>query len=175
MKSSLPRRPPCSDLYLMRYLTTTLYTSWMMIVFSLPVFGAFGTSFRGRPALSRHPGADRFQHSRNRHGHRARGHHHPGRTFSRPGEPRISSSICPCCSASFSTWSSACSGRKSLPTRNVFPISSSTCPACRPRRAPLLPPSWASSLLTGYLQDHYYRLASGRAAAPHPGCLLFCR
>ena len=38
-----------SELYLMRYLTTTLYTSWMMIVFSLPVFGAFGQVFKAGP------------------------------------------------------------------------------------------------------------------------------
>jgi len=40
---------PLRDLYLMRYLTTTLYTSWMMIVFSLPVFGAFGRVFEAGP------------------------------------------------------------------------------------------------------------------------------
>ena len=34
-----------SELYLMRYLTTTFYTSWMMIIFSLPVFGAYGRIF----------------------------------------------------------------------------------------------------------------------------------
>ena len=38
-----------SELYLMRYLTTTIYTSWMMIVFSLPVFGAFGQVFKAGP------------------------------------------------------------------------------------------------------------------------------
>ena len=38
-----------SELYLMRYLTTTLYTSWMMIVFSFPVFGAFGQVFKAGP------------------------------------------------------------------------------------------------------------------------------
>jgi ABC-2 type transport system permease protein len=35
-----------TGLYQMRYLTTTLYTSWMVIVFSLPVFGAFGQVFQ---------------------------------------------------------------------------------------------------------------------------------
>jgi len=37
------------ELYLTRYLTTTLFTSWMMIVFSLPVFGAFGHVFEAGP------------------------------------------------------------------------------------------------------------------------------
>lgn len=40
---------PLQDIYLMRYLTTGLYTSWMMIVFSLPVFGAYGTVFKAGP------------------------------------------------------------------------------------------------------------------------------
>lgn len=34
-----------AQLYFMRYLTTSIYTSWMMIVFSLPVFGAYGRVF----------------------------------------------------------------------------------------------------------------------------------
>lgn len=33
------------ELFLMRYFTTSLYTSWMMLIFSLPVFGAFGQIF----------------------------------------------------------------------------------------------------------------------------------
>lgn len=33
------------ELYLTRFLTTTLFTSWMMLVFSLPIFGAFGQVF----------------------------------------------------------------------------------------------------------------------------------
>ena len=37
------------ELYLVRYLTTTVFTSWMMIVFSLPVFGAFGQVFEAGP------------------------------------------------------------------------------------------------------------------------------
>lgn len=40
---------PLIDLYRMRYLTTTLYTSWMVVVFSLPVFGAFGRIFQAGP------------------------------------------------------------------------------------------------------------------------------
>ncbi|NOQ46705.1 MAG: hypothetical protein GQ559_08560 [Desulfobulbaceae bacterium] len=32
-------------LYRMRYLTATMYSSWMMVIFSLPVFGAYGTVF----------------------------------------------------------------------------------------------------------------------------------
>lgn len=42
-----PVRP--DQIYFMRYLTTTIYTSWMMAVFSLPVFGAFGTVFAAGP------------------------------------------------------------------------------------------------------------------------------
>lgn len=37
------------QLYIMRYLTTTFYTSWMMIVFSLPIFAAYGTVFHASP------------------------------------------------------------------------------------------------------------------------------
>lgn len=37
------------EMYLMRYLSISLYTSWMMIVFSLPVFGAFGQIFKAGP------------------------------------------------------------------------------------------------------------------------------
>jgi ABC-2 type transport system permease protein len=33
------------DIFFMRYLTTSIYTSWMMIVFSLPIFAAYGTVF----------------------------------------------------------------------------------------------------------------------------------
>ena len=40
---------PLSDLYLMRYLTTTFYTSWMMVIFSLPIFGAYGRIFEAGP------------------------------------------------------------------------------------------------------------------------------
>ncbi len=35
-----------SELYLMRYTTTSIYTSWMMVVFSLPIFCAFGYVFK---------------------------------------------------------------------------------------------------------------------------------
>ncbi|MFZ5797772.1 MAG: putative ABC transporter permease subunit [Thermodesulfobacteriota bacterium] len=38
-----------AELYLMRYLTTTFYTSWMVVVFSLPVFGAYGRIFETGP------------------------------------------------------------------------------------------------------------------------------
>ncbi len=34
-----------SDIFFMRYCTTSLYTSWMMIVFSIPIFAAYGTVF----------------------------------------------------------------------------------------------------------------------------------
>ena len=33
-------------LYFMRYITTSIYTSWMVIVFSMPVFGAYGHVFK---------------------------------------------------------------------------------------------------------------------------------
>ena len=32
-------------LYWMRFVSTILYTSWMMLIFSLPIFGAYGTVF----------------------------------------------------------------------------------------------------------------------------------
>jgi len=38
-----------NELYLTRYITTTIFTSWMMIIFSLPVFGAFGQVFETGP------------------------------------------------------------------------------------------------------------------------------
>lgn len=38
-----------SELYFMRYLTTSINTSWMMLVFSLPVFGAYGHVFQAGP------------------------------------------------------------------------------------------------------------------------------
>ncbi len=34
-----------SDIFCMRYVTTSIYTSWMMIVFSIPIFAAYGTVF----------------------------------------------------------------------------------------------------------------------------------
>lgn len=34
------------EIFMMRYLTTSLYTSWMMVVFSLPIFGAYGRIFQ---------------------------------------------------------------------------------------------------------------------------------
>lgn len=40
---------PLADLYFMRYLTTAIYTSWMMVVFSLPVFAAYGRVFEAGP------------------------------------------------------------------------------------------------------------------------------
>lgn len=36
---------PLDDLYFTRYLTTSLFTSWMVIIFTLPVFGAYGSVF----------------------------------------------------------------------------------------------------------------------------------
>jgi ABC-2 type transport system permease protein len=38
-----------ADLYFMRYVTTTIYTSWMMMAFSIPVFGAYGRVFEAGP------------------------------------------------------------------------------------------------------------------------------
>ncbi len=40
---------PPKDIFRMRYVTTTIYISWMMMIFSLPVFGAFGTVFGAGP------------------------------------------------------------------------------------------------------------------------------
>lgn len=40
---------PPAEIFKMRYLTTTFYTSWMMVVFSLPVFGAYGRIFHAGP------------------------------------------------------------------------------------------------------------------------------
>jgi ABC-2 type transport system permease protein len=37
------------QLFAMRYLSTSVFTSWMMVVFSLPVFGAFGSVFHAGP------------------------------------------------------------------------------------------------------------------------------
>ena len=34
-----------AEIFFMRYLTTSIYTSWMMLVFSIPIFAAFGTVF----------------------------------------------------------------------------------------------------------------------------------
>jgi len=34
-----------ADIFYMRYFTTAIYTSWMMIVFSIPIFAAYGTVF----------------------------------------------------------------------------------------------------------------------------------
>ncbi len=36
---------PDADLYGMRFITTAIYTSWMMIVFSIPIFAAYGKVF----------------------------------------------------------------------------------------------------------------------------------
>ena len=40
---------PLSDLYLTRYVSITIFTSWMMIIFSMPIFGAFGYVFEAGP------------------------------------------------------------------------------------------------------------------------------
>jgi ABC-2 type transport system permease protein len=34
------------ELFQMRFVTSFLYTSWMMVIFSLPIFGAYGTVFK---------------------------------------------------------------------------------------------------------------------------------
>lgn len=36
---------PAIDLYAMRFATTTIYTSWMMVVFSIPIFAGYGQVF----------------------------------------------------------------------------------------------------------------------------------
>jgi ABC-2 type transport system permease protein len=35
-----------SEIFFMRYFTTTIYTAWMMVVFSIPIFAAYGTVFK---------------------------------------------------------------------------------------------------------------------------------
>lgn len=37
------------DIYFMRYWTTTVYTSWMIVVFTLPIFAAYGWVFEAGP------------------------------------------------------------------------------------------------------------------------------
>jgi ABC-2 type transport system permease protein len=37
---------PTPDIFFMRYVTTSIYTSWMMVVFSIPIFAAYGTVFQ---------------------------------------------------------------------------------------------------------------------------------
>ncbi|MFC1827535.1 hypothetical protein ACFLZQ_06380 [Thermodesulfobacteriota bacterium] len=37
---------PTADIFFMRYMTTSIYTSWMMVVFSIPIFAAYGTVFQ---------------------------------------------------------------------------------------------------------------------------------
>ena len=38
-----------ADLFYMRYMTTSIYTSWMMVVFSIPIFASYGTVFQAGP------------------------------------------------------------------------------------------------------------------------------
>ena len=40
---------PPARLYAMRFVSTILYTSWMMLIFSLPIFGAYGSVFHAGP------------------------------------------------------------------------------------------------------------------------------
>ena len=40
---------PHSEIFLMRFFTTSLNTSWMVLIFSLPVFGAYGQVFHAGP------------------------------------------------------------------------------------------------------------------------------
>ena len=35
-----------SELFFMRYISGTIYTSWMMIIFSLPIFASYGVVFQ---------------------------------------------------------------------------------------------------------------------------------
>jgi ABC-2 type transport system permease protein len=37
---------PTADIFFMRYVTTSIYTSWMMVIFSIPIFAAYGTVFQ---------------------------------------------------------------------------------------------------------------------------------
>jgi len=38
-----------ADLFYMRYMTTSIYTSWMMVVFSIPIFASYGKVFQAGP------------------------------------------------------------------------------------------------------------------------------
>jgi ABC-2 type transport system permease protein len=38
-----------ADLFYMRYITTSIYTSWMMVIFSIPIFASYGTVFNAGP------------------------------------------------------------------------------------------------------------------------------
>ncbi|MGW8193809.1 MAG: putative ABC transporter permease subunit [Desulforhopalus sp.] len=40
---------PPREIYLMRYITTSINTSWMILIFTLPVFGAYGRIFTAGP------------------------------------------------------------------------------------------------------------------------------
>jgi len=40
---------PPREIFLMRYITTSINTSWMILVFTLPVFGAYGSIFSAGP------------------------------------------------------------------------------------------------------------------------------
>lgn len=40
---------PTREIYQMRYITTSISTSWMVLIFSLPVFGAYGQVFNAGP------------------------------------------------------------------------------------------------------------------------------
>ena len=37
---------PAANIFFMRYVTTSIYTSWMMVIFSIPIFAAYGTVFQ---------------------------------------------------------------------------------------------------------------------------------
>ena len=37
---------PTANIFFMRYVTTSIYTSWMMVIFSIPIFAAYGTVFQ---------------------------------------------------------------------------------------------------------------------------------
>ena len=38
-----------ADLFYMRYITTSIYTSWMMVIFTIPIFASYGTVFNAGP------------------------------------------------------------------------------------------------------------------------------
>ncbi len=38
-----------ADLFYMRYVTTSIYTSWMMVIFTIPIFASYGTVFDAGP------------------------------------------------------------------------------------------------------------------------------
>lgn len=143
-----------SELYLTRYLTTTIFTSWMMVIFSLPVFGAFGQVFAAGPFyfLLLIPTVVAIAASASGIGLLAT------IILVNLFPARRTKDIVVYLSLLFGILLYLVIRLlrpEELADPERFPdfieyLSSMSTPA-----TPYLPPSWASGLLTGYLQDHY--------------------